>query len=139
MAKYIYLENVQISWGVSRGRDTYGYNICRAYSPHLNKTFRTCGGGYDMQGTVIGQFIAEAFQQELQALKIESIPYAQTGHFKHPELYGLFFRANGTAYCDGACGIESMLRIVQALGLEYQRTYNKKGHTTGYIFSKLEA
>ena len=136
MAKYTYLENVQISWGVSRGRDTYGYNICRAYSPHLNKTFRTCGGGYDMIGTVIGEFLATAFQEELKAFHNEAVPYAQTKHYKHPEFYGMFFRPDGTAYCDGACGIESMLRIAKAIGLDYQRTYNKKGHTTGFIFSR---
>ncbi len=138
MVNFTYLENLKISWSVSRSRDTYGYNICRAFSPSLSHTFRTCGGGYDMIGTVIGDFIAAKFQNELQTMRCAAVPYGTTGHFKHPELYGLFFRADGSAYCDGACGVESMLKISNAMGLECQRTHDKKGRITGFIFSKTE-
>jgi hypothetical protein len=34
---------------------------------------------------------------------------------------------------DGACGLETMLRIVDAIGIKLQRvnTYNKRGQNTG--------
>ena len=131
MAKFNYTY-LALTWSTSRGRDTYGYNIARLDDTETGNRYRTCGGGYDMTGTVFGDWLAARHQDALKALHTESEPYAQTSRRKHPKLYGLFFRADGSAYCDGACGIESMIRIAEAIGLSVRRTHNRKGHTTGF-------
>lgn len=56
---------LQFRWGVSRGRDTYGYNICSLYADGF-KVGSCNGGGYDMKGTVLGHFIAAAFDERLR-------------------------------------------------------------------------
>lgn len=54
-----------VKWGVSRGRDTYGYTLCSLYADGT-KVAACNGGGYDMRGTVIGNWIARAFREELR-------------------------------------------------------------------------
>ena len=41
---------------VSRGRDTYGYNMV-TLSSDTGKRFRVMGGGYDMHGQVMGEYV----------------------------------------------------------------------------------
>jgi hypothetical protein len=135
------MDNVQISWAVSRGRDSYGYNICRADSYVLGQRFKTIGGGYDMIGTVIGQYIQHRFENELLKLVSDNQANLKPSHGEWLQLsnfYGLTFTpSKNLVSLDGACGIECMLKIAEALGLEVQRTHNRKGHTNGYIFCEV--
>jgi len=139
MAK-LNINHLSISWSTSRGRDTYGYNICRLDDRNNGKRYRTCGGGYDMIGTVFGEWLADVYQDRLQAFfvanqdKLER--YASTQRLIHPDYYGAFVRPDGSISLDGACGIESMRRIAEALALEVQWEGNKKGHTIGYFVSE---
>ncbi len=66
----IYLE---FKWTVSRGRDSYGYNICtlRADGAYVA---RCNGGGYDMEGTCLGNYIASAFADRLRQLTPRQMP-----------------------------------------------------------------
>ena len=128
--------HLALSWSTSRGRDTYGYNIARLDDTDTRHRFKTCGGGYDMVGTVFGQWLAARFQPELCAMVSDAVDYTGS-HKKHPRLYGLFFGPDG-AYCDGACGIESMIRIAEHIGLKVRRTYNRKGHTTGFNVERVD-
>jgi len=130
------IEHIAISWSTSRGRDTYGYNICRADSRQSRTRYRTCGGGYDMIGTVMGDYFEAEHQQELRDLcaKQDMKPYVRD--ITHCSLYGMFQRADGSVYLDGACGIESIIRIIEACGYEVQREGNRKGHTIGFYVSK---
>ena len=58
-------------WGVSRGRNTYGYTICSLWVD--DKKVAMCnGGGYDMKGTCLGDWVATKFKKELLTL---TIPY----------------------------------------------------------------
>lgn len=134
MSYYTYLA---LSWSVSRGRDTYGYNICRLDDTKVGHRFRCMGGGYDMTGTVFGEWLAEYHQDKLRELSADAVPYVGT-HKKHPTLYGLFFRADGSAYCDGACGMSSMRTIAEAIGLTVRYASNKKGHTIGFHVESVE-
>lgn len=138
---YKTMDNVQISWSTSRGAETYGYNICRADSYVLGKRFKCVGGGYDMIGTVIGQYIQERFQTELLKLVSDNQenlkPYIRDW-FKLDNFYGLAFIPNETRVSlDGACGTECMIKIATALGIEVERTHNRKGHTNGYVFCEV--
>lgn len=138
------IHSVSITWSTSRGRDTYGWNICRATSRQTDKTYRTMGGGYDMVGTVIGEWFASEYQAELKQLAHENLegfkPYGLSGSTLHNgAFYGMYIKANGTVYLDGACGLECMLRIIEACGFEYQRQYNprtKSKTTTGYLIAR---
>lgn len=137
------IHSVSISWGISRGRETYGWNICKATSNQTGKAYRTTGGGYDMLGTVIGEWFAAEYQTHLQALVHANldgfVKYGSNGSTLHnPSFCGIFIRADGTVFLDGGAGIDCMLRIIEACGFEYQRQYNprtKSKATTGYLIS----
>lgn len=130
------IHHLVISWSVSRGRDTCGYNICRLDDRKTGKRYRTIGVGYDMQGTVFGDWLTDVHQDKLKELfknnTSEDCGYTVPGYRKIKDLYGLTLSPKGIASCDGACGIRSMINIAEAIGLEAQWEGNKKGHTTGY-------
>ncbi len=152
-------------WTVSRGRDTYGYNICSLWVDG-NKVSSCNGGGYDMKGTAFGNWVEEAWQDEL---RVKIGPYADSfveadikgkyiGRFDDPghgprgwieapsseRFYGAtsYCAYNGTAWnvvkvhLDGACGFESILSIVEALGYGLQYVAEAKGHTSYIMASK---
>lgn len=108
MKKNYYLT---FKWTVSRGRNTYGYNICSLY---VNGTkVSTCnGGGYDMQGTCFGDWIEKEFQEDIKNLDPK-------------EFYGLMY-FDGKMIVDGACGMSSILKIVDKLGYSVVRIPDKK-------------
>jgi hypothetical protein len=65
-------DTFEFRWTVSRGRDTYGYNICSLFVN--DKKVSACnGGGYDMKGTSLGNYIARAYADRLNALKPEDM------------------------------------------------------------------
>lgn len=136
------INHLAITWSTSRGRETYGYNICKLQDRWGGKPYRTCGGGYDMIGTVFGAWLADVYQDKLKALvserSAELVPYAQTGWMKIESLYGLTARKNGTVHLDGACGLESMIRVAEAIGLEVERQGDKKGQLIGFFVACKE-
>lgn len=58
------LYQLQYRWSVSRARDSYGYNVCTLWV-NGEKVTRCNGGGYDMQGTCLGNWIAREFAERL--------------------------------------------------------------------------
>ena len=88
-------------WTISRGRDTYGYNICSLWVDGIKCT--SCrGGGYDLAGTCFGDWIESNYPTQLLALECD-------------EHYGLSVYG-GKPVLDGGCGFASMVRIWEALG-----------------------
>lgn len=153
------IQHLKLSWSISRGRDTAGYNICRLDSGynynHSARRYKTTGGGYDMIGTVFGMWLTEQHQDKLQGL-FKGVPvapaplerrdnpaqrtahpcgYSVPGYLKLSDLYGITLNPKGEAHCDGGCGINSMVSIAEAIGLTVQTTSNRKGHTDGFIVS----
>lgn len=61
------INHLRMSWSVSRGRDTYGYNICKLTDGNTGKQYRCMGGGYDMQGTVFGDWLEANYPDRLAA------------------------------------------------------------------------
>lgn len=95
-----------------------------------------------MLGTVIGDWLASEYQAELKQLCHENLEgfKAWANGMQHEKFYGLTIQHDGSIYLDGSCGIECMLRIIEACGFEYQRQYNprtKTKATTGYLISKI--
>ena len=131
------IHRLDLSWTTSKARDTYGYNIARLDDSISGKRYKTCGGGYDMVGTVLGEWFQDQYQSELVELvqantdKLEVYSTTCPDWQKIQGLYGLTYR-QGKAILDGACGVESILRIIEACGFEVQRAHNKKGHITGF-------
>lgn len=130
-------ETLKFKWTVSRGQDTYGYNICSLYVNGV-KGFSCNGGGYDMKGTVFANYLQEVYQDRLQALNSN-------------DFYGMwFYKNNGTAvervdtykesnkkgaYLDGGCGMDAMRKISKAIGLEmeYSNSLSDKNTTVYFI------
>ncbi len=110
---------LQFKWTISRGRDTYGYNICSLYVD--GKKVTSCnGGGYDMIGTCLGDWIEKEFREELKSLDVD-------------KYYGLR-EYEGKRYLDGGCGFSSMKSIIEALGY----TLRKLSAIDMYILEKTE-
>ena len=136
----MFINRLALSWSVSRGRDTYGYNICRLDSRNSGRRYRCSGGGYDMVGTVFGEWLETEYQEELKALvkDLPKVPYGSTSWLQiaediNPSFYGLTIRpTDGFVNLQGSCGLESMRRIARALGLSIEGEYNKKGQTLAY-------
>lgn len=85
---------VEIKWGTSRGRDSYGYTTASLY--HSGRRIAACnGGGYDMRGTVLGNFVAWAFADQLRALKPSQMP--NQSHWE----------SDNTRVCAGRCKTEA--------------------------------
>ena len=128
--------HLSLSWSVSRGVDTFGYNIARLDDQNTGKRYRCMGGGYDMTGTVFAQWLQDVYQSELVDL-VKTTPmvdcgYQVKGYLKNEKLYGLNVTPKGNVTLDGACGLSSMITVCDALGLDVERTGNRKGHTTGF-------
>ena len=151
------IKNVlKFKWTVSRARDTYGYNICTLYVDGTKAT-RCNGGGYDMEGTCLGDWIAKEFKNELMKLNTEF--YGLTYHDPNYdpgkaeiggqtveerekegksvglERYQAFYSASSKVpsdkhtvpLIDGACGMSSVERIINAIGYQLECINYKKG------------
>jgi hypothetical protein len=67
------MKTLEFKWTVSRGRETAGYNICSLYVDG-EKAASCNGGGYDMKGTSLGNYIARAYGDRLFALTPDMMP-----------------------------------------------------------------
>ncbi len=143
------INKLSLSWSVSRGRDTYGYNICRLDDRNNGNRFKCMGGGYDMVGTVFGNWLADTYQERLLALKDRAsyshlINGGYTPANREDSLYGMaYLEKDNRISLDGACGIECMIRIAEAIGLDVERDYiatgRRRGETTGWFISEKES
>jgi hypothetical protein len=125
-------KQLHFKWTVSRGRDTYGYNICTLLVDG-EKVGKTCGGGYDMQGTAFAEWLQGEYQAELIRLnndkginvRIPDNTYETSKgvirRYSLPGFYGMSLHVNPDSsvkvYLDGGCGMESMKTIAEALGI----------------------
>ena len=95
-----------------------------------------------MTGTVFAHWLEDVYQTELREL-VKRVPmvdagYQVTGYLKNENLYGLNVTPKGNVTLDGACGLSSMITVCDALGLDVERTWNRKGHTTGFYVTSKE-
>lgn len=136
------IHRLNLSVVTSKARDTYGLPVVRLDDSISGKRYKTCGTGYDMVGTVLGEWFENQYQAELVKLvkantdKLEVYSTTCPDWQKIRGLYGLTYR-QGKAILDGGCGVESMLHIIESCGFEVQRSHNKKGHTTGFYIQAV--
>ena len=108
-------------WSVSKGRETYGYNICSLW--YGNIKVATCnGGGYDMQSTSISNFINLYFQDRLNSITSENFEY------------GLCKNVDGNNYISYGIGTNAINKIIQHCGMSVRVNEVKvKRHYEKYI------
>jgi hypothetical protein len=169
---------LEFKWTVSRGRNTYGYNVCSLYVDGT-KVSSCNGGGYDMKATALGNWFARRFEGQLRKMVI---PMSRRNGVQVQEYYGLtyhdpnfdpgkapitedtcfgakkgmtveeaenagvslgldryqaFYLASSRVpterhtvpLIDGACGLSSVERIMEATGLKLENTYDWKGRS----------
>lgn len=142
------IKRLALSWSVSRGRDTYGYNICRLDDTSTGDRFKCMGGGYDMVGSVFGSWLEACYQDRLVKLRDRASCFFKTGEMtrvndRADRLYGMaYIVEDDRISLDGACGLECMIRIAEAIGLEVERDYiakgRRRGETVGWYISEAE-
>lgn len=136
---------ISLHWSTSRGRDTYGYNIARLTDNNTGKHYRTCGGGYDMTGTVVAHWLSAVYQDRLSKIADRAgswygkdCPYqshrTQDGRNPAPGyLYAMTRNVDtGAVSIDGACGLRSVEDIAREIGITLQWVGNRRGHTIGW-------
>ncbi len=109
---------LELKYTVSKAQDSYGYNVITLIDRETK--YRTCGGGYDMIGTVFAKWLWANYKDEIIRC---CAPY-ECKDADGIEYYG-YFNRNGHQYLDGACGIDCIIRIAKSIGLSVERYYNK--------------
>jgi len=157
------MKALKFKYTTSKGRDSYGYNICSLWVDG-EKQASTCGGGYDMKGTALGNWIARKFEKEL--LKFNKSFYGLTFHDPnyqpskeclkeeekdeltkllgsarlrdfHKQSSSLPTEKHTIPQLDGACGFESMTSILNNMNY-YLKYIDGDNNTSTYILDKKE-
>jgi hypothetical protein len=128
-----------LSTGTSRGMNTYGYLIVRLRDSATGKLYRCNGGGYDMVGTVLADWLTDQYQDALAPLAGQAFysygkgqPYTRAAD-ERSALYGMAVNLDtGRVSIDGACGVESVRRIAKAVGVKLTSLPSQRGETAGW-------
>lgn len=128
---------LHLKWSVSRGCDTYGYNICSLWINGREKVASTCGGGYSMTGAVLGAWIKKQFSEELKKLRPADY-YGLSFWDDRAKKYRKKYRDGYKIKVDGACGMESMNKILGAIGFGLDWPVVRKSNLTVFELKKAE-
>ena len=87
-----------------------------------------------MTGTVFGEWLQKNFQSRLMKIKDRFSKY-ENGKFipaegENKQYGGTYYVEKNVVNLDGACGIETMLNVAKAIGLEITSVYNKRRDCT---------
>lgn len=110
----------------SRGVNTFGYGIVSLYV-NGKKEFSTCGGGYDMKGTVFADYIKRYHLPRLLDKKGNSgslddgTGYYGLGFFSPKGERHKEYKDGDSIYLEGGCGFESIVRIAEACDITINR------------------
>ena len=111
--------NLKFKWTVSKAVNTYGYNICSLFV-NGQKVSSCNGGGNDMQGTCLGDWMEREVKNE--PLQLKEKFYGLT--FYNPNRQSsdlptdLPTEKHTTPVIDGACGVNSVEKILKAVGYQ---------------------
>lgn len=136
------METLNLKWTVSKGRDTYGYNICSLWV--RGRKVASCnGGGYDMQGVCFATYLTENYKDRIE--KLEANHGLRNGGRKG--FYGLHFYNHkgkrlirkgktGRVFLDGSCGFGCMVKIAKRVGLDVRGMYETRRESVYSIVDK---
>lgn len=124
-------KSLSVKWTSSKAQDTYGYNICTVINDGNGERFKCLGGGYDMLGTSLANFIQKEYQTEL--MQNSDKAYYLNGYpenimsVEKQGFYGMTFnKLKNSITLDGACGISSIERLInEVLGLTLERVHSR--------------
>jgi hypothetical protein len=116
LSKYWHIKTLNFKWTISKARNTYGYNICTLKDSRGNKISSTCGGGYDMKGTCLGDFINTYFYDEIR--KLNSADFYGLKHYGKKYRRLKHASKHGKSYVDGGCGFSTMESILNKIGFK---------------------
>lgn len=136
------METLTFKWTVSKGRDTYGYNICSLWI-RGRKVASCMGGGYDMQGVCFANYLMDGYRDRLEKLTGSGSTANGKG------FYGLTFYGRGDrrqkrkgktgrAFLDGALGFGCMVWVAKAVGLRVTYIYETKRESVYSLVDKKE-
>ena len=107
--------SLEIRYTISRGADTYGWNICTLRID--GRRVASCkGGGYDMRGTCLAGWIKKQFPDELRRLSPAEF-YGLSFWDQRAKKFRKHWRPGYIVGLNGGCGWNSMERILNAFGL----------------------
>lgn len=115
------MKTLEMTWTISKARDSYGDN--RLTLLDGNTKYVTCGGGYDMVGTVFAMWLMTNYREKIIQLQ----PH-QDGGF-----YGLNRYESGHWHLDGACGLDCIKTIANAIGLDVRSIWSERKKTTTHF------
>lgn len=138
--------------GISRARDTYGYNRVSLITE--KGKYVECGGGYDMIGSALGALLTAECQEHLKALHenaAHKYDYNGLGGYRARERednkghYGLYayYDAKGKierVSLDGGTGQSNVERIAKAAGVKVTANYDRskrRPDLLGFIIEPL--
>lgn len=132
-----------IKYTTSRGRDTYGYNLVTLYVDGV-KHNATLGVGYDMAGTVLGEYLTQEYKDRLKELPANygsldtskgyyGLSFGQVINDKY-ERHNTYQDGDNISV-DGGCGISAVRDIAKAIGLdiEYSHGFTTKKQDAYFI------
>lgn len=130
------MDFLTVKHSVSKARDSFGYNRVTLVCQDTGKRYATCGGGYDMLGTCLGEYLQSNHQLQLAELVLQAYSVyngrtlSDNGHTGN-KLYGLTYNTvTNSMTLDGACGFDCMVKIARAAGLTVNLYHDKKGRLT---------
>jgi hypothetical protein len=131
----------------SKGRDTYGYNICtiRVHGSRYGTSQplavgRCNGGGYDMVGTSLAKALCAMPEAQARLQRVMTRENANSYHdgakFVHhakPTFYGVYLNKDGSVSIDGGVGLRSVTNAFKAAGITIEEVYNGRKRIGFYI------
>ena len=86
------------------------------------------GGGYDMTGTCLGQFIQKMFPDQIK--RLDSRDFYGLQHYNMKRRGQAAFQAKASKHTrttlDGGCGMQAMQNILNRIGFKLQRVYSSR-------------
>jgi len=115
--------DIYVKYGKSRARDSEGYPTCSLVESKgdmvVRKRFLTVGGGYDLFGTVLGEWVAKRFYDKLNKLTVGF--YGLKFHGTDGSRSDIPDESHRVPYIDGAVGDDQVKRIMRAMGIKIER------------------
>jgi len=135
---------VTVRWGISRGRDAYGYTTCTLTVDGKGRRASCCGGGYSLIGACLGEWLRRDFADQLRGLDLGRL--AKYGI----DTYGIEFWDKSTGkgaarwiegravHIQGAAGEQPMMNILRMLGYNLIRAGRTRNTCHYYLEARKE-
>jgi len=105
-----------VFWTTSKAENSYGWSLVTARDWRGEKVASTCGGGYDMTGTVLADILKVAFPDRVKALaaKVPKADEVVESWSDASELrHAVYVNKDGEVFLEGGTGIRTMQNIAR--------------------------